>query len=74
MSDMPNNYFFLQEIAKASNEAARKYMEEKPKGERSDSRVIAAMRATAKSKVQAYKDKFSKYTAITNPRLGDEFL
>ena len=49
-------------------------MEETPKADRSNSGMMAAMRAAAKSKVQAYKGQFSKYLAIANPKLGDEFL
>jgi hypothetical protein len=40
-----------QKIAEASDEAARKYVEETPKGERSDSGMTAAMRVGAKNKV-----------------------
>jgi hypothetical protein len=62
-----------QQIAEASDEAARKYMEETPEADKSDSGLTAAMRAAAKTKVQAYKGQFSKF-AIANPKLGDEFL
>jgi hypothetical protein len=57
-----------------SDEAARKYVEETSVDERTDSGVTAAMRAAAKSKVQSFKGHFSKYVAIANPKLGDEFL
>jgi hypothetical protein len=52
----------------------RKYVEETPKGDRSDSGVTAAMKARAKNKIQSYKGLFSKYLAIANPKLGEEFL
>jgi hypothetical protein len=32
------------------------------------------MRAVAKTKQQSFKGQFAKYTAITNPKFGDEFL
>jgi hypothetical protein len=63
-----------QEIAEAFDEATRKYVEETPEGDKSDSGIIAAMRAGPKSKIQSYKGQFSKYLAIANPKLGDEFL
>jgi hypothetical protein len=58
-----------QEIAKAFDEAARKYMDETPKVERSDFGVTAIMRAAAKNKAQSFKGQFSKYTTIANPNL-----
>jgi hypothetical protein len=58
-----------QKIAEASDEAARKYVEETPKEERSDSGVTAVMRAVAKDKVQSFKGQFSKLLAIANPKL-----
>ena len=63
-----------QEIAEESDEAARKYVEETPKEERNDSGVSVVMRVVAKDKVQSFKGQFSKLLAITNPKLGDEFL
>jgi hypothetical protein len=66
--------FLQQEIAEASDEAARKYSEETPEGERTSSGVTSAMRAAAKAKQQSYKGQFSKFTAVANPKLGDEFL
>jgi DNA integrity scanning protein DisA with diadenylate cyclase activity len=66
--------FLQQEITKASDEATRKYMEETPKDERSDYGMMAVMRVVAKNKVQSFKGQFSKYTAIANPKLGDEFF
>jgi hypothetical protein len=41
---------FQQEIAEAFDDAARKYYEETPKEDRSDSGITAVMRAAAKSK------------------------
>jgi hypothetical protein len=62
-----------QEIAEASYEAAKKYVEETLEVERSDSGVMAVMRAAAKNKAQSFKGQFSKYIAIANPKLGNEF-
>jgi hypothetical protein len=42
--------------------------------ERTDFGVTATMRATAKSKVQSFKDHFSKYAAIANPKHDNEFI
>jgi hypothetical protein len=63
-----------QEIAEASDDAARKYYDETPKEDRSDEGVTAAMRSAAKSKQQSFKGQFSKYLAIANPKFGDKFL
>jgi hypothetical protein len=63
-----------QEIAEASYEAAKKYVEETLEVERSDSGVMAVMRAAAKNKAQSFKGQFSKYTTIANSKLGNEFL
>jgi hypothetical protein len=49
-------------------------MEETPEGEHSDAGITAAMRAIAKTKAASYKGKFSKYTAVANPKLGNQFL
>jgi hypothetical protein len=49
-------------------------VEETSEGDRSDFGVTAAMRAGTKNKIQSYKGQFSKYLAIANPKLGDEFL
>jgi hypothetical protein len=63
-----------QEIAEASNDAARKYYDETPADERSTSEVTALMTAVAKTKHQSFKGQFSKYTVVANPKFGDEFL
>jgi hypothetical protein len=63
-----------QEIAEASDDAARKYYDETPKEERSDTEVTAVMRATAKTKRHSFRGQFSKYTAVANPKFGEEFL
>jgi hypothetical protein len=63
-----------QEIAEASDDAARKYYDETPADERSTSEVTAPMRAAVKTKHQSFKGQFSKYTAVANPKFGDEFL
>ena len=63
-----------QEIAEASDDAARKYSEETEEIEKTSSGVTFAMRAAAKAKQQSYKGQFSKFTSVANPKLGDEFL
>jgi hypothetical protein len=63
-----------QEIAEASDEVARKYYGETLEEEKSNSRVIAMMKAVAKTKHQSLKSQFSNFTAITNSKLGDQFL
>jgi hypothetical protein len=63
-----------QEIIEAIDEAARKYVEETLEAERSDFGVTVVMSAATKSKAQFFKGQFSKYTAIANPKLGNEFL
>jgi phosphoenolpyruvate synthase/pyruvate phosphate dikinase len=62
-----------QEIAEASD-AARKYYDEMPRKERSNTDVTVVMRAAAKSKQQSFKGQFFKYLAISNPKFGDRFL
>jgi hypothetical protein len=32
------------------------------------------MRAAVKAKAASYRGKFSKFTAVANPKLGDKFL
>jgi hypothetical protein len=32
------------------------------------------MRVAAKAKQQSFKGQFSKFTAVANPKFGDEFL
>jgi hypothetical protein len=49
-------------------------LEETPESERSDSGITSAMRAAAKAKAASYRGKFSKYTAVANPKLRDQFL
>jgi hypothetical protein len=63
-----------QEIVEASDDAARKYYDETPKDDRSDTEVTAVMRAAAKTKQHSFRGQFSKYTAVANPKFGDEFL
>ena len=63
-----------QEIAEASDDAARKYYDETPKEDRSDKGITTAMRSAAKSKMKSFKGQFSKYLAIANPNFGDKFL
>jgi hypothetical protein len=66
--------YWQQEIADASNDAARKYYEETTEADRTVSGVTAVMRAAAKAKQQSFKGQFSKFTAVANPKFGDEFL
>jgi phosphoenolpyruvate synthase/pyruvate phosphate dikinase len=63
-----------QEIGEASDDAARKYYDETPMEDRSDTRVTAAMRAVAKTMHHSFKGQFFKYLSITNPKFGDKFL
>jgi phosphoenolpyruvate synthase/pyruvate phosphate dikinase len=65
---------FQQEIAEASDDAARKYYEETPKEDRNDAAITAVMRHAAKTKQQSFKGQFAKYLAIANPKFGDKFL
>jgi hypothetical protein len=44
-----------QEIAEASDDAARKYYEETPKTERTSSGVTSMMKVAAKAKQQSFK-------------------
>ena len=66
--------YLQQEIGEASDDAARKYYDETPKEDWSNSGVTAAMRAAAKTKHQNFKGQFFKYLSITNPKFGDKFL
>ena len=36
--------------------------------------MTQVMRAAAKAKAASYWGKFSKYTTVANPKLGDRFL
>jgi hypothetical protein len=36
--------------------------------------MTAMMRAAAKAKQHSFKGQIAKYTAIANPKFGDEFL
>jgi hypothetical protein len=66
--------YLQQEIAEASDDAARKYYEETPESERTSTGVTAVMRAATKSKQHSFKGQFSKFTAVANPKFGDGFL
>jgi hypothetical protein len=66
--------YWQQEIADASNDAARNYYEETAEADRTVSGVTAVMRAAAKAKQQSFKGQFSKFTAVANPKFGDEFF
>jgi hypothetical protein len=63
-----------QEIAKAFDDAARKYYDETSKEKRCDTGVTTVMRAAAKTKLQSFKGQFFKYLAIANPKFGDNFF
>ena len=63
-----------QDISEASDEAARKYIDETEEKERDPAVVTQVMRAAAKAKAASYRGKFSKFAVVANPRLGDRFL
>jgi hypothetical protein len=63
-----------QEIAEASDEAAQRYMDDTPECECTNAGITAAMKVAAKAKAASYRGKFSKFTAVANPKLGDKFL
>jgi hypothetical protein len=63
-----------QEIGEASNDVARKYYDETPMEDKSDTGVTTAMRAVAKAKHHSFKGQFFKYLSIANPKFGDKFL
>ena len=63
-----------QEILEASDDASRKYYEETPEEERTGSGVTEVMKDAAKAKHQSFKNQFSKFTAVTNPKFGDAFM
>jgi hypothetical protein len=66
--------YLQQEIADASNDAARKYYEDTEEAVQTVSGETAVMRAAAKAKQQSFKGQFSKFTVVVNPKFGDEFL
>jgi hypothetical protein len=63
-----------QDISEASDEAAEKYFDETEEKDRDPAAMTLVMRAAAKTKAASYQDKFSKYTAVANHKLGDRFL
>jgi hypothetical protein len=63
-----------QEISEASDDASRKYYEETPEKDRTGSGVTEVMRDATKSKHQSFKDQFSKFTGVANPKFGDSFM
>ena len=63
-----------QEISEASNDASRKYYEETYEKERTGSGVTEVMRDAAKAKHQSFKNQFSNFTAVANPKFGDTFI
>jgi D-mannonate dehydratase len=66
--------FSQQDIAKAFDEAASKFMEEILEADCLDARLTATMRASTKAKATSYRDKFSKFTSVANSKLRDKFL
>jgi hypothetical protein len=42
--------------------------------DRTGSGVTEVMWAAAKSKHQSFKNQFSKFTAVANPKFGDAFM
>ena len=58
----------------AFDDASRKYYEETPEEERTGSGVTEVMRDAAKAKHQSFKNQFSKFTTIANPKFGDAFM
>ena len=63
-----------QEISEASDNASRKYYEDTSEHERTGSGVTKMMRDAAKAKHQSFKNQFSKFTAVANPKFGDAFM
>lgn len=63
-----------QDISEASDEAARKYVDETEEKDRDPAVVTQLMRAAAKAKAASFRGKFSKFAAVANPKLGDKFL
>ena len=57
-----------------SDDASRKYYEETPEKERIGLGVIEVMRDVAKATYQSFKNQFSKFTAVANPKFGDAFM
>jgi hypothetical protein len=63
-----------QDIFEASDEATRKYFDEKEEKDRDPAVVKQLMRVAEKAKATSYRGKFSKYAAVANPKLEDKFL
>jgi hypothetical protein len=63
-----------QDISEASDEAARKYVDETEEKDQDPAVVTQLMRAAAKAKAASFRGKFSKFAAVANPKLGDKFL
>jgi hypothetical protein len=63
-----------QEIGEASDDAAKKYYDETPMEDMSNTSITAAMRAAAKTMHHSFKGQFFKYLSIANPKFGDKFL
>jgi hypothetical protein len=53
-------FHLQQEIAEASDDAARKYYEETPESKRTGLGMTAVMRAAAKAKQHSFKGQFAK--------------
>jgi hypothetical protein len=67
-------YEIQQDIPEASNERVRTYINEIVEANRFDAKITAIMRAVAKAKAALYLEKFSKYTSVANPKLGNKSL
>jgi hypothetical protein len=52
----------------------RTYINEIVEANRFDAKITAIMRAVAKAKAALYLEKFSKYTSVANPKLGNKSL
>ena len=63
-----------QEISEASDDASRKYYEETPEKKRTGSGITEVMRDATKAKHQSFKNQFSKFTVVANPKFGDVFM
>lgn len=63
-----------QDIVGALDKAARKYQDETPKDNRTNTCITVVMRAVVRSKTSLLRGQFGKYLAVANPKLGDQFL
>ena len=67
--------FQQREIAQASDDAARAYLDKTPEEEQTATAVWDVMTEASERMVESIKKKdFTKYLAIANPKNGDDFL